>query len=127
MSNRTNTNNINKAPRSKKSGTDEARGNDTEIGELESFVLDLHADAKCGRAGAEYNLAEAYVIDVAAGHVPGHLRDDDVCFERSEWKLTEWGQCVSTALLTTIILRDPPLEIALWDAPQRSPRCCRLL
>jgi hypothetical protein len=78
--------------------------------------LDLHSDAKCGRAAAEYNLVKAGAIEVASGHVPGHLRLDNVFFEHSEWKLTEFGKRASTAALTGIILQDPPLEIALWDA-----------
>jgi hypothetical protein len=76
--------------------------------ELERFVLDLHSDGKCGRAAAEYNLVKAGAIEVASGHVPGHLRDDDVFFEHSEWKLTEMGKRASTAALTGIILQDPP-------------------
>jgi hypothetical protein len=84
--------------------------------ELGRFVFDLHSDGKCGRAAAEYNLVKAGAIEVASGHVPGHLRDDDVFFEHSEWKLTEMGKRASTDTLRRIILRDPPLEIALWDA-----------
>jgi hypothetical protein len=83
---------------------------------LESFVLGIHAEGKCGRAAAEYNLVKAGAIEVASGHVPGHLRGDNVFFEHSGWKLTELGKCASEAALTKIILRDPPLEIALWDA-----------
>jgi hypothetical protein len=99
----------NPTSRDNKSRTDETI-------ELERFVLDLHSDGKCGRAAAEYNLVKAGAIEVASGHVPGHLRDDDVFFEHSEWKLTEMGKRASTAALTGIILQDPPLEIALWDA-----------
>jgi hypothetical protein len=95
-------NNINSMPRNKR--------------DLEQVVFDLHSDAKCGRAAAEYNLVKAGAIEVALGHVPGHLRDDDVFFERSEWRLTEFGRSASTTTLTGIILQDPPLEIALWDA-----------
>jgi hypothetical protein len=81
--------------------------------ELERLVLDLHADGKCGRAAAEYNLVTAGAIEVASEHVPGHLRDDDVFFEHSKWKLTELGRSASTDTLRSIILQDPPLEIAL--------------
>jgi hypothetical protein len=59
---------------------------------------------------------KAGAIEVASGHVPGHLREDDVFFEHSEWKLTELGGRAGTAPLTSIILQDPPLEIAIWDA-----------
>jgi hypothetical protein len=86
------------------------------IAELERLVLDLYSDGRCGRAAAEYNLVKAGAIEVASGHVPGHLREDDVFFEHSEWKLTELGKRASAESLTSIILRDPPLEIALWDA-----------
>jgi hypothetical protein len=53
-------------------------------------------------------ISKAGAIEVASGHVPGHLRDDDVFFEHSEWKLTEMGKRASTAALTGIILQDPP-------------------
>jgi hypothetical protein len=86
------------------------------VGELKHFVMDLYCDGRCGRAAAEYNLVKAGAIEVASGHVPGHLREDDVFFARSEWKLTELGKRAGTAPLTSIILQDPPLEIALWDA-----------
>jgi hypothetical protein len=56
---------------------------------LERFVLDMHAEGKCGRAAAEYNLVKAGAIEVTSGHVPGHLREDNVFFEPFEWKLTE--------------------------------------
>jgi hypothetical protein len=84
--------------------------------DLEQVVFYLHADGKCGRAAAEYNLAKAGATEVASGHVPGHLREDDVFLEHSEWKLTELGKRASADSLTSIILQDPPLEIALWDA-----------
>jgi hypothetical protein len=102
MTKHTKDNNINPMPRTDRS--------------LEQFVFDLHAEGKCGRAAAEYNLVKAGAIEVASGHVPGHLRDDDVFFEHSEWRLTELGKNGNADALKTIILQDPPLEIALWDA-----------
>jgi hypothetical protein len=86
------------------------------IDELQQLVFDLHANGECGRAAAEYNLVKGGVIEVASEHVPGHLRDNDVFFEHSEWKLTELGRTANTEALTSIILQNPPLEIALWDA-----------
>jgi hypothetical protein len=102
MTERKNENKLNRMPRNAR--------------DLELLVLDLHADGKCGRAAAEYNLVKAGALEVASEHVPGHLRDNDVVFEHSEWKLTELGRTANTETLTGIILRDPPLEIALWDA-----------
>jgi hypothetical protein len=107
MSKRTNANDRNPTSRSQNNGA---------IGELERLVLALHADGKCGRAATEYNLVKAGAIEVASEHVPGCLRDDDVFFEHSKWKLTELGRSASTNTLRSIILQDPPLEIALWDA-----------
>ena len=107
MSKRTNANDRNPTSRSQNNGA---------IGELERLVLALHADGKCGRAAAEYNLVKAGAIEVASEHVPGCLRDDDVFFEHSKWKLTELGRSASTDTLRSIILQDPLLEIALWDA-----------
>jgi hypothetical protein len=104
-----NKNPVNQTTRVSKRRTDETVA-------LELFVLDLHADAKCGRAAAEYNLVKAGAIETSAGHVPGNLREDNVFFEHSEWKLTELGRRAGESALTEIILRDPPLEIALWDA-----------
>ena len=107
MSKRTNANDRNPTSRSQNNGA---------IGELERLVLALHADGKCGRAAAEYNLVKAGAIEVASERVPGCLRDDDVFFEHSAWRLTELGRSASTDTLRSIILQDPPLEIALWDA-----------
>ena len=62
--------------------------------------------------GRSANLA--FTIGVKSQN--GCSRDDDVFFEHSKWKLTELGRSASTDTLRSIILQDPPLEIALWDA-----------
>jgi hypothetical protein len=106
----------NSTSRSNKRRTNAATQDNAAVGERKQFVMDLYCDGRCGRAAAEYNLVKAGAIEVASRHVPGHLREDDVFFARSEWKLTELGRRAGTAPLTSIILQDPPLEIALWDA-----------
>jgi hypothetical protein len=101
MSKRTNANDRNPTSRSQNNGA---------IGELERLVLALHADGKCGRAATKYNLVKAGAIEVASEHVPGCLRDDDVFFEHSKWKLTELGRSASTNTLRSIILQIHPLR-----------------
>jgi hypothetical protein len=75
----------------------------------------LYFDAKCGRAAAEYNLEKAGMIEMIFGHVAGQMGDGDNFWDDIRWTLTERGRCTSMAKLQRIILRDPPLEIALWD------------
>jgi hypothetical protein len=112
MSKRTNANDRNPTSRSQ---------NNRAIGELERLVLALHADGKCGRGAAEYNLVKAGAIEAASAHVPGHLREDDVFFEHSEWKLTEVGKRASTNTLRSIILQDPPN--AMFEARDVGDNC----
>jgi hypothetical protein len=83
---------------------------------LEKLILRLYWDAKCGRAAAEYNLKEAGKIEMLSGHVAGQMRDGDNFWDDCRWTVTERGRSTGMAELELIILRDPPLEIALWDA-----------
>jgi hypothetical protein len=76
----------------------------------------LYWDAKCGRAAAEYNLENAGMIEMISGHVAGQMRDGDNFWDDLRWTVTERGMRTSMADLQRIILCDPPLEIALWDA-----------
>ena len=83
---------------------------------LDELISRLYWDAKCGRAAAEYNLEKAGLIEMISGHVAGQMRDGDNFWDDLRWTLTERGKCTSMADLERIVLRDPPLEIALWDA-----------
>jgi hypothetical protein len=65
---------------------------------------------------AEYNLKNAGRIEMISGHVAGQMRDGDNFWDDLRWTVTERGRCTSMADLQRIILCDPPLEIALWDA-----------
>jgi hypothetical protein len=107
---------LNSVSRRKKRRTNATTQNDTAVSELKHFVMELYCDGRCGCAAAEYNLVKAGAIEVASKHVPGHLREDQTFFFDSKWKLTELGERAGTAPLTSIILQDAPLEIALWDA-----------
>ena len=83
---------------------------------LDELISRLYYDAKCGRAAAEYNLENAGMIEMISGHVAGQMRDGDNFWDDCRWTLTERGKRTSMADLQRIIMRDPPLEIALWDA-----------
>ena len=76
----------------------------------------LYWEAKCGRAAAEYNLKKAGMIETISGHVAGQMRDGDNFWDDIRWTLTERGRRAGMADLQRVILSDPPLEIALWDA-----------
>jgi hypothetical protein len=76
----------------------------------------LYLDAQCGCRGAEYNLERAGLIEMLFGHVAGHLDDGDYFWDDVRWTLTDRGRRASVAKLELIIVRDPPLEIALSDA-----------
>jgi hypothetical protein len=69
-------------------------------------------------AAAEYNLEKAGLIEMIYGHRAGQLVTDGVehgwC--NCRWTLTERGRRTSMARLERVMLRDPPLEIAEWDA-----------
>jgi hypothetical protein len=83
---------------------------------LDELISRLYWDAKCGRAAAEYNLENAGMIEMISGHVAGQMRDGDNFWDDLRWTVTERGRRTSMADLQRIILCDPPLEIALWDA-----------
>jgi hypothetical protein len=83
---------------------------------IDALMSRLYHDAMCGRAAAEYNLEKADVIEMLSGHVAGQMRDGDNFWDDLRWTVTERGRRTSMADLQRIILCDPPLEIALWDA-----------
>jgi hypothetical protein len=83
---------------------------------IDRLISRLYWEAKCGRAAAEFNLKEAGMIKMTSGHIAGQMRDGDNFWDDCRWTVTERGRCTSMADLQRIIVRDPPLEIALWDA-----------
>jgi hypothetical protein len=83
---------------------------------IDELISGLYSDAKCGRAAAEYNLEKAGMVEMISGHVAGQMRDGDNFWDDCRWTVTERGRRTSMADLQRIILCDPPLEIALWDA-----------
>lgn len=48
--------------------------------------------------------------------IQGHHAGADVYWDDLRWTLTDRGRRASDAQLERIMLRDPPLEIAEWDA-----------
>jgi hypothetical protein len=80
------------------------------------LMAKLHLAARCGWAGTEYNLEKASMIEMLFDHVAGHVDDGDCFGADIRWTLTGRGRRASIAQLERIIVRDPPLEIALWDA-----------
>jgi hypothetical protein len=83
---------------------------------IDELISRLYWDAQCGRAAAECNLEKAGMIEMISGHVAGQMRDGDNFWDDCRWTVTERGRRTSMADLQRIILCDPPLEIALWDA-----------
>ena len=79
----------------------------------------LYFDAKCGHAGAEYNLEREGMIAMIFGHVAGQMRNGDNYWEDTRWMVTELGKRTSMAQLRRIVLHDPPLEVALRDARRK--------
>jgi hypothetical protein len=88
-------------------------GLDWKVGDL---MADLYLDAQCGWAGAEYNLEKAGMIEMLFGHVAGRFDDGDCFWGDVRWTLTDRGRHASVAKLERIIVQDPPLGIAQWDA-----------
>jgi hypothetical protein len=83
---------------------------------LEAFMRDLCFDAECGRVAAEYNLEKVGIIKMVQGFVAGEMGERDNWWDDLRWELTNLSMRTSMAEARKIILRDPPLEIALWDA-----------
>jgi hypothetical protein len=84
--------------------------------QLENLMRRLYFGAKCGNAAAEHNLANVGVIEMVQGHVAGQMREGDNYWGDSRWEITELGGRIKLTDLKRIILRDPPLAIAIRDA-----------
>jgi hypothetical protein len=80
------------------------------------LISDRYFDAKCGHAGAEYNLEKAGMIAMIFGHVAGQMRHGDNFWDDIRWILTDLGRRARLNELERIILSDPPLEVAVRDA-----------
>jgi hypothetical protein len=78
-------------------------------------MQDFYYDLKCGYGAAEYNLVQAGMIEMIFGHTAGKYHDGENAWTDGRWTLTERGRRASMATLERIMLRDPPLEIAVAD------------
>ena len=76
----------------------------------------LYWRALVGWAASEYNLEKAGMIEMIQGHHAGVMLPGDSNWDDLRWTLTDRGRRASDAKLERIMLRDPPLEIAEWDA-----------
>jgi hypothetical protein len=76
----------------------------------------LYWNARAGWAASEYNLAAAGMIEMIYGHHAGLVHPNEFFWDDLRWTLTDRGRRASDAQLERIMLRDPPLEIAEWDA-----------
>jgi hypothetical protein len=83
---------------------------------ISDLMSRLYFDAKCGRAAAEYNLEKAGMIEMIFDQIAGEMRNGDNYWDDIRWMLSELGRRTKLSELRRIILRDPPLEIALRDA-----------
>jgi hypothetical protein len=83
---------------------------------VKTLVSNLYRSARVGLAAAEYNLEKAGMIEMIQGHHAGVMLPGDVYWDDLRWTLTDRGRGASDAQLERIMLRDPPLEIAEWDA-----------
>jgi hypothetical protein len=101
-------------------GQDTIRKNDVLDQKVSDPMSRLYFDAKCGHAGAEYNLERAGMIAMIFGHAAGQMRNGDNYWEDTRWMLTELGRRTSMAQLRRIVLRDPPLDVALGDAEEEA-------
>jgi hypothetical protein len=117
MTKHTRANNIRPTPRDDKTRTNATTRRDSDIDvQLENLMRRLYFSAKCGNAAAEYNLEKAGVIEMTQGHAAGQMQMGDNHWGDYRWDLTELGNRTKLTDLERIILRDPPLEIALRDA-----------
>jgi hypothetical protein len=92
---------------------DSRRGRDDAVRNLAS---NLYWSARVGCAAAEFNLERAGMIEMIQGQHAGVMLNTDPYWDDLRWTLTDRGRRASDAQLERIMLRDPPLEIAEWDA-----------
>jgi hypothetical protein len=117
MTKHTRANKLKPTSRDDKTGADAAVRRESGIDvQLENLMRRLYFSAKCGNAAAEYNLEKAGVIEMTQGHAAGQMQTGDNHWGDYRWDLTELGNRTKLADLKRIILRDPPLVIALRDA-----------
>jgi hypothetical protein len=117
MSKSTSANDHNPRSHNDKSRADGTARRDGDVHEqLESLMRRLYFGAKCGNAAAEHNLANVGVIKMVQGHVAGQMRRGDNYWGDCRWELTELGRRTKLTDLKRIILREPPLAIAIRDA-----------
>jgi hypothetical protein len=90
-----------------------AEARDQEVADLAN---NLYYAARAGRAAAEHNLAAAGMIEMIGGHVAGLMRYGDNFWDGLRWTLTDLGRRTSNEQLAQIVTRDPPLDVARWDA-----------
>jgi hypothetical protein len=85
---------------------------------VEKLMFDLYYSGRVGLAAAECNLEKAGLIEMIQGHRAGRMSSDgsDNHWCDCRWILTERGKRASMARLERVMLGDPPLEIAEWDA-----------
>jgi hypothetical protein len=76
----------------------------------------LYWNARVGWAASEYNLAAAGMIEMIYGPHAGLMHANENFWDDLRWTLTDRGRRASDAQLERVMLRDPPLEIAEWDA-----------
>jgi hypothetical protein len=96
--------------------TESRRKNNALDRKVADLMTRLYFDAKCGNAAAEYNLEKAGMIEMIFDQVAGEMRWGDNFWNDLRWMLTELGRRTKLIELKRIILRDPPLDIALRDA-----------
>ena len=80
------------------------------------LISNLYWSARAGCAAAEVNLEKAGMIEMIQGTHAGVMLNTDPYWDDLRWTLTDRGRRASDAQLERIMLRDPPLEIAEWDA-----------
>jgi hypothetical protein len=97
-------------------GKSKIRRKDASDRKVSNLMSRLYFDAKCGNAAAEYNLEKAGMIEMIFDQAAGEMRDGDNYWNDIRWMLTELGRRTKLIDLKRVILRDPPLAIALRDA-----------
>jgi hypothetical protein len=86
---------------------------DRAVSDLQSS---LYHSARVGWAASEYNLEKAGMIEMIHGYHAGVMLNTDAYWDDLRWTLTDRGRRASDGQLERVMLRDPPLEIAEWDA-----------
>jgi hypothetical protein len=87
---------------------------------VSDLMMDLVYAGETGWATAEFNLANAGLIEMIQGHQPGLMRKGDNGRMDLRWTLTDLGRRTRKTRFVLVMKSDPPLWVAEQDAEEEA-------